>query len=84
MKLREEPNEHGTTTSYHTCDTCGVEFSITPAADFPNCMSDDCASYDPHRDADILFMTGQEIAREKKIVSISKLRERLDGPLSTE
>ncbi len=77
MKLREEPNEHGTTTSYHTCDTCGVEFSITPAADFKNCLADDCSSYDPHCDIEILYMTNAEIAREKKIISMDLLRQRL-------
>ncbi len=77
-------NKDGIRTSLHECDTCGVEFSLCPAIapDEPgwdNCLDDDCESYDPHRDMDILFMTAAEIAREKRIISIKKLQERRDS-----
>lgn len=78
MKTGEFANEHGTQTSRHICDTCGVEFTITPAADkgFENCLAESCPSYDPHRDIEPLFMSDAEIAREKDVVSIDVLRQR--------
>lgn len=70
-------NEYGVPVSSHVCETCGVEFTITPAVDsWPNCMADDCASYDPSCDIEILFMSDREIAREKKVVDIGLLRRR--------
>lgn len=69
--------------SKHICDTCGNLFTVTPAvepdnANFDNCLDDECPSFDPERDADVLYMTDAEIAREKPIVSLSKLRERAE------
>jgi len=73
-------NKHGVCVSHHICDTCKQEFSICPMppnlSDWDHCYADNCESYDPERDADILFMTDDEIAREKKIVSIKQLRAR--------
>ena len=73
-------NEYGVLVSHHVCDTCGQEYSICPAPSnyeyWNNCLTEGCDSYDPHRDADILFMTNEEISKEKKVISISKLRER--------
>lgn len=80
--LREEENEHGTGVSFFECNTCGVEYSICPAVppdkhqDWSMCLSEECDSYDPHRDADVLFMTDKEIAEAKPVVSIDKLRQR--------
>lgn len=74
-------NEHDIKVSCHKCDTCGGEFTVAPAieegvAGWENCMSDECASYDPHRDADVLFMSDREIAAEKSVVSLQKLKQR--------
>lgn len=73
--------EEGYSASLHVCETCGVEFTLCPAVEpselgWENCLSDDCVSYDPHRDTEVLFMTNAEIAREKKIISIKQLRKR--------
>jgi len=80
MYLRTEPNRHGTGTSIHKCNTCGEEFSVTPAVSeesqgFVNCLSPDCASYDPERDLDILFMSDCAI-KKQKVVSMDLLRKR--------
>ncbi len=81
--VKEEPNEHGTTTGHFVCDACKEPFTVTPnpreRGQWDFCLSDQCTSYDPHRDADVLFMTDDEIADEKSVVSISKLRERRNG-----
>ena len=81
MYIRTESNEHGTGTSHHVCDTCGEKFTLTPAVaqdaeGWESCMSDTCASYDPSRDCEVLFMSNREIAREKTVVDIKFLRQR--------
>ena len=75
------PNEYGTDTSHHVCETCGGEFTVCPAkepwdAGWENCMSDECPSYDPSRDADVLFMSAAVIAKGKRVVDIKFLRQR--------
>lgn len=81
--VKEEPNEHGTTSSHHICDTCGKPFTMTPSCKdkegWENCLADECASYDPSRDADILFMSDEEISREKPVVCLDMLRKRKIG-----
>ena len=57
MKTGEHTNEHGVRVTEHTCDTCGLEFTICPGIDdYPNCMTIDCDSYDPDVD-----MTDEQI-----------------------
>jgi len=81
--VKEEPNEHGTGTSHHICDECGVDFTITPSAKgkegYDCCTADGCPSYDPDRDLDIMWMTDEEIARDKPLVSMELLRQRKSG-----
>ncbi len=79
--IREYPNEHGTGTSVHCCETCGIEFTVTPKAPnngegYENCLYPECDSYDPHRDMDIVFMTDAEIASNGLPVSIKMLQKR--------
>ena len=80
--IKNIENEYGTGTSLFECDTCGQPYTLTPAikpenrGDWQNCMDMSCPSYDPHRDAEILYMTDAEIAKEKKVISISMLRKR--------
>ncbi len=74
-------NEYGTSVSHHKCDACGDIFTVCPAGDvdsldWDNCMALDCVSYDPDRDADILFMSDAEIARRRQVVSLKKLQQR--------
>lgn len=81
MYIKRTENKHGTGESHHVCDTCGSDFTITPAVEpdshsFDNCLAEGCDSYDPDRDIEPLFMTDKEIAREKKIVSMDVLRKR--------
>lgn len=79
MFIKTSPNEYGTSTSSFKCDTCGEEYTITPAPkevdNWQNCMSEECDSYDPKRDADVLFCSDKEL-QEKSIVDINKLRQR--------
>jgi len=84
MKIKETKNKHGVPVSHHICDTCGQDYTITSAVEdgtplSKNCMADNCASYDPDNDADIMFTTDEEIAREKPIVSMKMLRKRKEG-----
>lgn len=79
--IREYENEHGTGTSVHECETCGIEFTVTPkalnnGAGYENCLYPECDSYDPHRDVDILFMTDKEIYNNDLPVSIGMLQKR--------
>jgi len=83
MKIDDSINEHGTPVSNHKCDTCGKEFTMCPAIpddndQWPNCLDETCASYDPDRDIDILFMSDAEIAK-RSIVSMDMLRKRKEG-----
>ena len=53
-------NEYGTPISSHVCKTCKRPFTVVPAVPvdskaWENCLADDCASYDPNRDASYLF-----------------------------
>lgn len=82
--IKETTNEHGVPVSHHICDTCGRDYTITRAVEdgtplSKNCMADECGSYDPENDADIMFMTDEEIAREKPVVSMNMLRKRKEG-----
>lgn len=82
--VKKEPNEYGTGTSYHVCDTCGEEFTICPAKEpedrgWDHCLSDKCPSYDPSRDVELLFMSNTEIAREKTVIDIKFLRRKKHG-----
>ena len=81
MRIGLSKNEYGTPVSAHICDTCGGDFTVCPAAsvdspDWDNCLADECDSYDPGRDADILFMSDKEIAETKPVVSLRKLQQR--------
>lgn len=54
MKTGEHTNEHGVKVTEHVCDTCGEKFTICPGVDdWPDCLSDDCTSYDPDREVDL-------------------------------
>lgn len=72
-------NEYGTMVSHHTCKTCGEPFTLTPATarpiDWQHCLASECASYDPHRDTDVLF--GEPPPRGKPI-SLQVQRKRRD------
>jgi len=83
--IKQAKNENNTPISIFICDFCKEEYSVCPAIidsydikawDDAGCTSENCRSYDPHRDAEVLFMTNKEIAKEKKIISISNLRKR--------
>ena len=66
MNTGYSQNEYGTWQSEHVCDTCGQEFTVTPAAGanmdqerrWGSCLAFECDSYDASRDADILFAGG--------------------------
>ena len=82
-------NEYGTEVSKHKCDACGTEYTLCPAVKpdsvlSKNCEADECPSYDPENDAEIMFMTDAEIAEKKPIVSIEMLRKRKEGSLIRE
>ena len=81
-KTGERVNEYGTPVSVHTCQTCGMEFTLCPLVpddksdQWPDCMALECESYDPHRDADILFQSDKEIANNGKPGSMKMLQAR--------
>lgn len=82
--LGTRQNEYGTTVSVHQCGTCAGEFTVCPpvpenSPGWGDCLADNCPSYDPARDADILFMSHAEIAREKPVVCLQMLRNRRLG-----
>ncbi len=54
-------NEHGTKFSMHLCDECGVEYTVTPAADdgrFNRCQVAPCPSYSEENDIDLAISKG--------------------------
>lgn len=91
MWIGEDVNEYGTPVSKHKCDTCGGEYTVCPpipenstAHLSLNCNAEKCASYDPAYDADILFMSDEEIAAKKPLACIDMLRARKDNLLRRE
>lgn len=52
-------NHCGTRVFANTCATCGRAFTVCPPPkrpeDWQHCLARECASYDPHRDADRFF-----------------------------
>lgn len=52
-------NPYGTSVLARRCKTCGSYFTVCPkpgdAGAWENCLSPQCASYDPGRDVDYLF-----------------------------
>lgn len=69
MKIRNDVNEYGTPIAVYWCDTCGEEYTVCPAPEnddaWQNCLSTECASYDPERDVDKLFDSDSDrIVRE--------------------
>ena len=65
MKIGMGYNEYGTPISIHICDSCHRRFTVCPAIEdgkpgWGNCLSPECASYDPDRDADKFFEEGND------------------------
>ena len=62
-------NDYGTEVSHHRCDTCGRDYTVTPAVppekrdEWDHCLSEDCDSYEPMRDAELYFGLGM-VARD--------------------
>lgn len=62
--LRDGINDYGTPTSVHRCDSCGQEFTVAPRvpeerwAEWGECLSEDCDSYDPMRDVELYLGLG--------------------------
>lgn len=52
-------NESGTTIAVGVCDTCGKDYTVCPPpkvwADWADCLTPECDSYDIERDADLWF-----------------------------
>ena len=54
MKTGQHTNEHGVQVTEHVCETCEIPFTVCPGVDdWPDCLSEDCASYDPDREVDL-------------------------------
>jgi len=80
MKLGEFIDSEGIVRSKHVCDTCGQPFDIAPAIKaneegYENCLMEECASYDCHRDLDVIFLDDHEL-RDKPLVSLKMLNKR--------
>ena len=57
MKIGESVNEYGTPVSVHWCGSCEQEFTVCPPAgdNWGGCLSEECDSYDIHRDIDLVW-----------------------------
>jgi len=80
MKTGEIKCEDGIIRSTHICDTCGQPFDVAPAIKddekgYEDCLMEDCLSFDPHRDLDVIFLDDYELAK-KPLVSIKMLKTR--------
>lgn len=84
---RYSRNEYGTPVEEHTCSECGDPFTVCPAAvrmpAWGGCLAPECPSYDPARDAEVLFMTDAEVAA-LPVVDAGMLRARKFGGLVVE
>ena len=58
-KIGESTNQYGTAVSVHVCEACHLIFTVCPTATDKKfgkgCMTPGCATYDVHRDADLMF-----------------------------
>lgn len=79
LEDKDETNEYGVKVAWFKCDTCGTEYSVCPAPDddngWNNCLAEGCESYDPDRDADVLFESSSEVAK-RELISMKMLRKR--------
>ena len=72
-KIGQEFNEYGTLVTRFKCETCGNEFTVCPAVppdkedDWRDCLSEECESYDPTRDADKLFDSNPEAIERRQV-----------------
>jgi hypothetical protein len=59
MRIGTELNEYGTPVGVFQCQTCRERFTVCPDPvrdkNWKNCLSKKCDSYDPMRDANIIF-----------------------------
>lgn len=80
MFIEYDKNESGIDISRYQCESCGGVFTVCSVSrdhdNWVNCLSEDCVSYDPSRDADVIFMSVKEIAERKSLVSLDMLRAR--------
>lgn len=89
MFLNVSRNEFGTPIDVYQCEHCGDKFSICPAnddrtkdEDWAGCLARSCASYDPSRDADLLFDDGNVISFASRYGSAKVYRTRATGAQS--
>jgi len=82
MKLRDDINEEGIPVTWFKCDSCDTEYTICPAikegqeAGWNNCMTHECSSYDPSRDAEVLFLSDKELRSHNKLYDMKMLKKR--------
>lgn len=68
-KIGYELNYAGTLISRHKCRWCAKEFTVCPAVpddqddQWTGCLSTECESYDPMRDADKFFDESPELIK---------------------
>lgn len=79
--INTSENVHGIPTSINTCDVCGVKYEVTGhdawESDYTSvCRSDDCESYDPEWDLEVMFKNKKELMSDNKIISIVMLQKR--------
>lgn len=85
MFLRRLENEYGTPVIECSCDFCGTIFTVCWGKEYTDeeaqnwgkagCQHESCKSYNPKTDMNKMFLTPEEIAREK-VVHIDVLRNR--------
>lgn len=76
--VRDERNAYGTEISRFQCETCGQEFTVCPKPDqhsqWASCLARECASYDPARDADLLFDDGNVLSMNCRTCRVAVVR----------
>ena len=80
--MREAINKYGTPIGIFICEVCGKEFTVCPLPKNPDnwkgCLAPACASYDINRDAEVLFMSDEELAQQP-VVSLDMVKTRKEG-----
>lgn len=73
MFVETSRNEYGTPVDGYICETCGDSFTVCPAHgdrteddQWTGCLSPNCTSYDPARDADRLFDDGNVVSFDQR------------------
>lgn len=79
--INTSENIHGIPTSINTCDVCGVKYEVTGHDAWEDsytsvCRADDCESYDPEWDIEVVFKSSEDLMADSKVISLVMLQKR--------